>query len=116
MITSRSSSSSFSLTNHINDSSSCSNSKSSLIFRNTNIMHAPSINTRNTICCCSRNNSHGYIPKLQPFSTRTKFDRALQDPPLIQKSENELAGLLFLCHVILYCLFYFIVTAAEPGF
>lgn len=55
-------------------------------------MHAPSITTKtSTICCCSRNNSHGHVPKLQPFSTRTKFDRVLQDPPLIEKSENELA-------------------------
>ncbi|CAL5329182.1 unnamed protein product [Camellia sinensis] len=41
-----------------------------------------------TICCSSRSNS--YIPKLEPFS-RTKFDRLVRDPPLIQKSENELA-------------------------
>ncbi|XP_059647745.1 CCG-binding protein 1 [Cornus florida] len=41
-----------------------------------------------TICYSSRNNA--YIPKLEPFS-RTKFDRVVKDPPLIQKSENELA-------------------------
>nr|XP_043621692.1 CCG-binding protein 1-like [Erigeron canadensis] len=41
-----------------------------------------------TICCSSRNN--GYIPKLEPFS-RSKFDRIVKDPPLIQKSENDLA-------------------------
>ncbi|KAH0768377.1 hypothetical protein KY290_003213 [Solanum tuberosum] len=41
-----------------------------------------------TIHCCSR--SHAYIPKLEPFS-RTKFDRVVKDPPLIEKSENELA-------------------------
>ncbi|KAF3664337.1 CCG-binding protein 1 [Capsicum chacoense] len=41
-----------------------------------------------TIRCCSRSNS--YIPKLEPFS-RTRFDRAVKDPPLIEKSENELA-------------------------
>ncbi|KAF3664334.1 CCG-binding protein 1 [Capsicum chacoense] len=41
-----------------------------------------------TIRCCSRSNS--YIPKLEPFS-RTKLDRAVKDPPLIEKSENELA-------------------------
>ncbi|CAN4112289.1 unnamed protein product [Withania somnifera] len=40
------------------------------------------------IRCCSR--SHAYIPKLEPFS-RTKFDRVVKDPPLIEKSENELA-------------------------
>lgn len=43
-----------------------------------------------TIRCCSR--SHAYIPKLEPFS-RTKFDRVFKDPPLIEKSENELAGI-----------------------
>ncbi|XP_016475035.1 CCG-binding protein 1-like [Nicotiana tabacum] len=41
-----------------------------------------------TIRCCSR--SHAYIPKLEPFS-RTKFDRVVKDPPLIEKSENELS-------------------------
>ncbi|KAI7757529.1 hypothetical protein M8C21_017075 [Ambrosia artemisiifolia] len=41
-----------------------------------------------TICCSSRNNA--YIPKLEPFS-RTKLDRMVKDPPLIQKSENDLA-------------------------
>ncbi|XP_059314104.1 CCG-binding protein 1 [Lycium ferocissimum] len=40
------------------------------------------------IRCCSR--THAYIPKLEPFS-RTKFDRVVKDPPLIEKSENELA-------------------------
>jgi len=30
------------------------------------------------------------IPKLEPFS-RTKFDRAFKEPPLIQKSENDIA-------------------------
>ncbi|XP_074343884.1 CCG-binding protein 1 isoform X2 [Apium graveolens] len=91
MITTSSSSSSTSLFlgTHINNSSSCS--KASIIFKTTNIMHAPCITSANTICCCSSNNSHGYVPKVQPFSARTKFDRVLQDPPLIQKSENELA-------------------------
>ena len=40
--------------------------------------------------CSSR--SHASIPKLEPFS-RTKLDRAIKDPPLVEKSENELAGL-----------------------
>ncbi|KAJ1398400.1 CCG-binding protein 1 [Sesbania bispinosa] len=40
-----------------------------------------------TICCSSRNES--YIPKLEPFS-RTKFERVVRDPPLIEKSEKEL--------------------------
>ncbi|XVF67651.1 hypothetical protein PTKIN_Ptkin10aG0138500 [Pterospermum kingtungense] len=34
--------------------------------------------------------SDAYIPKLEPFS-RTKFERAVKEPPLIEKSENELA-------------------------
>ncbi|XP_022986608.1 CCG-binding protein 1 [Cucurbita maxima] len=38
--------------------------------------------------CSSR--SHASIPKLKPFS-RTKLDRAIKDPPLVEKSENELA-------------------------
>ncbi|XP_062092328.1 CCG-binding protein 1 [Humulus lupulus] len=41
-----------------------------------------------TITCSSRN--HSFIPKLEPFS-RSKFDRIIKDPPLIEKSENELA-------------------------
>ncbi|XP_073272024.1 CCG-binding protein 1 [Primulina huaijiensis] len=40
------------------------------------------------VYCSSRNN--GYIPKLEPFS-RSKIDRAVKDPPLIQKSENQIA-------------------------
>ncbi|XP_022876175.1 CCG-binding protein 1-like [Olea europaea var. sylvestris] len=40
------------------------------------------------IHCSSRNNV--YIPKLEPFS-RSKIDRAVKEPPLIQKSENQLA-------------------------
>ncbi|XP_027347620.1 CCG-binding protein 1 [Abrus precatorius] len=39
------------------------------------------------VCCSSRNQP--YIPKLEPFS-RTKFERAVKDPPLIEKSEKEL--------------------------
>ncbi|KAJ7967398.1 CCG-binding protein 1 [Quillaja saponaria] len=41
-----------------------------------------------TVCCLSRNQA--YIPKLEPFS-RTKFQRVVKEPPLIEKSENELA-------------------------
>uniref|UniRef100_A0A803NPC0 CCG-binding protein 1 n=1 Tax=Cannabis sativa TaxID=3483 RepID=A0A803NPC0_CANSA len=50
----------------------------------------PSSSTKfaSTVTCSSRN--HSYIPKLEPFS-RTKFERILKDPPLIEKSENELA-------------------------
>jgi len=31
------------------------------------------------------------VPKLELFS-RGKFDRILQDPPLIEKAESELSG------------------------
>ncbi|KAL8554404.1 hypothetical protein ACS0TY_002554 [Phlomoides rotata] len=40
------------------------------------------------VCCSVSRNT--YIPKLEPFS-RNKFDRAVKEPPLIQKSENEIA-------------------------
>ncbi|XP_052194847.1 CCG-binding protein 1-like [Diospyros lotus] len=43
---------------------------------------------RSAICCSSRSNA--YIPKLEPFS-RTKLDRAVKEPPLIQKTESQLA-------------------------
>ncbi|XP_057547678.1 CCG-binding protein 1 [Amaranthus tricolor] len=42
-------------------------------------------------CNISSSKNHEYkIPKLEPFS-RSKFDRAVKDPPLIQKSEDQLA-------------------------
>lgn len=41
-----------------------------------------------TVCCSSKSNA--YIPKLEPFS-RSKFDRIVREPPLIQKSETELS-------------------------
>ncbi|KAL2344869.1 hypothetical protein Fmac_006154 [Flemingia macrophylla] len=46
--------------------------------------------TRHTfvVSCSSRNQP--YIPKLEPFS-RTKFERVVKDPPLIEKSEKELS-------------------------
>ncbi|CAM8901541.1 unnamed protein product [Rhodiola kirilowii] len=40
------------------------------------------------VSCSARN--EGYIPKLEPFS-RSKFDRVISEPPLIEKSENELS-------------------------
>ncbi|CAL1389358.1 unnamed protein product [Linum trigynum] len=48
-----------------------------------------------TVTCCSSSSPSAAIasrnvPKLEPFS-RSKLDRALKDPPLIQKSLNELA-------------------------
>ncbi|KAL8218233.1 hypothetical protein R6Q57_021606 [Mikania cordata] len=43
------------------------------------------------VCCSSGNNA--YIPKLEPFS-RSRLDRIIKDPLLIQKSKNDLAGTL----------------------
>ncbi|KAJ9561215.1 hypothetical protein OSB04_006375 [Centaurea solstitialis] len=51
-------------------------------------VHRPPLAPSTTICCSSRNNA--YIPKLEPFS-RSKLDRLVKDPPLIQKSENDLS-------------------------
>ncbi|XP_050231783.1 CCG-binding protein 1 [Mercurialis annua] len=53
-------------------------------------------NTSKKVClaisCSSSSSSRSssYIPKLQPFS-RTKLERAVKSPPLIQKCENELS-------------------------
>lgn len=46
------------------------------------------------VCCSSRNSAYN-VPKLEPFS-RTKFERAVKDLPLIEKSENDLAGTLLI--------------------
>lgn len=46
------------------------------------------INSR--ISCSSSSRNNGYIPKLEPFS-RSRLERAIKDPPLIQRSENQLA-------------------------
>ncbi|MED6209523.1 hypothetical protein PIB30_055461 [Stylosanthes scabra] len=54
------------------------------------LRHNRTVRFGSTICCSSRKNNESYIPKLEPFS-RTKFERAVKDPPLIQKSEKELA-------------------------
>lgn len=35
------------------------------------------------------------VPKLELFS-RGKFDRVLQDPPLIEKAETELSGIYYI--------------------
>ncbi|KAK8493723.1 hypothetical protein V6N13_029991 [Hibiscus sabdariffa] len=50
----------------------------------------PSSKTRFASTIRSSSSSDAYIPKLEPFS-RTKFERAVRDPPLIEKSENQLA-------------------------
>uniref|UniRef100_A0A2P2KRZ7 Uncharacterized protein n=1 Tax=Rhizophora mucronata TaxID=61149 RepID=A0A2P2KRZ7_RHIMU len=39
----------------------------------------------------SGSRSRDYIPKLEPFS-RTKLERVVKDPPLIEKSEIGIAG------------------------
>ncbi|ESW28547.1 hypothetical protein PHAVU_003G295900 [Phaseolus vulgaris] len=50
----------------------------------------PTSSTRHaSFAVCSSSRNQPYIPKLEPFS-RTKFERALKDPPLIEKSEKEI--------------------------
>ncbi|XP_039173814.1 uncharacterized protein LOC120296188 [Eucalyptus grandis] len=49
---------------------------------------APSRRFAPVVRCSSRGNA--CIPKLEPFS-RTRLERGLREPPLIQKCENELA-------------------------
>uniref|UniRef100_A0A7C9ERU4 Uncharacterized protein n=1 Tax=Opuntia streptacantha TaxID=393608 RepID=A0A7C9ERU4_OPUST len=45
-------------------------------------------------CSASSSRTHGHgIPKLEPFS-RTKLERAIKEPPLIEKSQRQLAGKL----------------------
>ncbi|KAL8205204.1 hypothetical protein R6Q57_008755 [Mikania cordata] len=60
----------------------------SVPFQSPPVQYPPVQSPATTICCSSRNNA--YIPKLEPFS-RSKLDRIVKDPPLIQKSENDLA-------------------------
>ncbi|XP_051146942.1 CCG-binding protein 1 [Andrographis paniculata] len=45
---------------------------------------------RTNFRCFSASRNNGYIPKLEPFS-RSKIDRAFKEPPLIQKSESQIA-------------------------
>ncbi|XP_009342409.2 CCG-binding protein 1 [Pyrus x bretschneideri] len=52
------------------------------------LLTARTPNFTSTVCSSSRN--HSYIPKLEPFS-RSKFERGIKDPPLIEKCENELS-------------------------
>ncbi|XP_038997233.1 CCG-binding protein 1-like [Hibiscus syriacus] len=51
---------------------------------------SPPSKTRFASTIRSSSSSDAYIPKLEPFS-RTKFERAVKEPPLIEKSENQLA-------------------------
>lgn len=53
-------------------------------------VHRKGLVSRSTISCSS-SRTPANIPKLQPFS-RTKFERAVKEPPLIEKTENELSG------------------------
>ncbi|KAH6814869.1 hypothetical protein C2S51_023887 [Perilla frutescens var. frutescens] len=59
--------------------------------------------SRNGAVRCSVSRNNACIPKLEPFS-RNKFDRAVKEPPLIQKAENQIAGkfssLLHYCVVL----------------
>jgi len=65
---------------------------SPLLLEAKDVHHTPSSSSARfastTITCSSR--SHAFIPKLEPFS-RPKFERFVKDPPLIEKSENELS-------------------------
>ncbi|OVA10526.1 hypothetical protein BVC80_8985g63 [Macleaya cordata] len=63
-----------------------SSSSSSVLFDKIDLPRSKTSRSSSTISCSSRSN----IPKLEPFS-RSKFDRGVKEPPLIQKSENELA-------------------------
>ncbi|GMI78802.1 CCG-BINDING PROTEIN 1, maternal effect embryo arrest 14 [Hibiscus trionum] len=51
---------------------------------------SPPSKTRFASTIRSSSSSDAYIPKLEPFS-RTKFERVVKEPPLIEKSENQLA-------------------------
>ncbi|CAI9104394.1 OLC1v1003056C1 [Oldenlandia corymbosa var. corymbosa] len=67
---------------------------STLVLETNDQIHSPRCSPKggfnSTICCSSSSRNHAYIPKLEPFS-RTKFERLAKDPPLIEKSENQLA-------------------------
>ncbi|KAK9165309.1 hypothetical protein Scep_000500 [Stephania cephalantha] len=43
-----------------------------------------------TICSSSSSRNHGQVPKLEPFS-RSKADRWLREPSLIEKTENDIS-------------------------
>lgn len=45
--------------------------------------------SRPAVACCSGRRSSASIPKLEPFS-RSRIDRRLKDPPLLEKTENDL--------------------------
>ncbi|XP_004290382.1 PREDICTED: uncharacterized protein LOC101299254 [Fragaria vesca subsp. vesca] len=59
---------------------------STLLFKSHTEAHPQKM--ASTVRCSSRNQAH--IPKLEPFS-RSKLDRAIQGPTLIEKCENELS-------------------------
>ncbi|XP_010255079.1 PREDICTED: CCG-binding protein 1-like [Nelumbo nucifera] len=66
-----------------------SSSSSSAILE-SNDLHRSRSSSRAVSTICSSSRSHAYIPKLEPFS-RSKIDRRLKEPSLIQKTENDLA-------------------------
>lgn len=72
---------------------SASSSCSSVLLLESNKSYCSSKRFNSVITCNSSSSSknHEYnIPKLEPFS-RSKFERAVKDPPLIQKSESQLS-------------------------
>lgn len=95
-------------------------SSSSTFFVESNDLYCPRSSSSSSkgavnskISCCSSSRNNAYIPKLQPFS-RSKFERVVKDPPLIQRSENQLAGTSFnffagffiIIKIVFLCSFY----------
>ncbi|KAF9608831.1 hypothetical protein IFM89_011869 [Coptis chinensis] len=64
-----------------------SSSSSSLLFQSSNLSRSRKLPTN---VCYSSLRSKVYIPKLEPFSSRSKMDRCVKEPSLIEKSEHEL--------------------------
>jgi hypothetical protein len=83
---------------------------SPLLLEAKDVHHTPSSSSARfastTITCSSR--SHAFIPKLEPFS-RPKFERFVKDPPLIEKSENELSGI----NIMIVCFWVFVIDPCE---
>ncbi|XP_010690989.2 CCG-binding protein 1 [Beta vulgaris subsp. vulgaris] len=73
--------------------SHCCSSAKFLESNDINLRFSSSSSKRfsSTITCnVSSSSNNNKIPKLEPFS-RSKFERGVKDPPLIEKSENQLA-------------------------
>ncbi|XP_021731690.1 CCG-binding protein 1-like [Chenopodium quinoa] len=69
--------------------SNCCSSTSLLEFKNY-FSYCNYSKRFNSIINCNAKNHEYKVPKLEPFS-RSKFERAVKDPPLIQKSESQIA-------------------------